>query len=327
MGRQSIVLLVPEEKSGGVYDFACKLQEKIGIDNCRLEYLSEKGAENWLIKKNSSVYLQLSGYGFSRYGAPRWLYNCLKEQRNSIKQLGIYFHEIYAFGPPWRTSFWVSPFQQYLANRFVQLSDFWLTSRLESAEWLQRFCAARPHGVLPVFSTIGESESILLEKKRKIIIFGNPLLRLASYHAAGDELFKWAKKNSLEVHDIGSPFFDSTISKRLLEFGVFQHGRISSQQVRQQMSEAMFGLITYPNGWLAKSSVFAAYCAHGICPVLLSERQFDTDGLTSNNHYLPGIPKEMNMEHIHSVRYAALDWYRQHDIESHIQALQDFNFL
>jgi len=46
------------------------------------------------------------------------------------------FHEVYATGPPWASSFWLSPLQRNLAARLAQMSDHCLTSRQGYAKLL-----------------------------------------------------------------------------------------------------------------------------------------------------------------------------------------------
>ena len=38
------------------------------------------------------------------------------------------FHEFHAMGPPWRSSFWLSPLQRRLATSLTRLSDGLVTS-------------------------------------------------------------------------------------------------------------------------------------------------------------------------------------------------------
>ena len=213
-----------------------------------------------------------------------------KRRREHIKTLGIFFHELYAFGPPWSSSFWLSPMQRHIARRLAEVSDFWMTSREGSAQWLRQYAGDKPHAVLPVFSTIGEPDSIAQARSPRIVVFGSAGLRRATYQAAGDKLFAWAKQASLEIHDIGAPITDAQLAVTLRANGVIQHGRLGDEAIRRLMQDALFGLLAYPVEYVAKSSVFAAYCAHGICPLLISNNYAQADGLEAGRHYLPGVP-------------------------------------
>jgi len=313
-----IHLVVPPRQSGGVYDFACKLQEFIGQDAVRLVHLSRENATDWKVGSGDSVILQLSGYGFNKRGAPLWLMRELEERRSHIKTLGVFFHELYAFGPPWSSAFWLSPVQRHIARRLAEMSDFWMTSREGSAQWLRKVTGNKPHAVLPVFSTIGEPDLLATTRLPTVIVFGSAGLRQATYQAAGEKLFAWAKQASLQINDVGAPIVDEQLSKTLRANGVVQHGRLDDEAVRCLMQKARFGLLAYPVEYVAKSSVFAAYCAHGICPVLISKSYLQADGLAAGSHYLPGVPDAEAVFDTASIGRVAWGWYQPHGIQHHM---------
>jgi hypothetical protein len=66
------------------------------------------------------------------------------------------FHELYAFGPPWTSSFWLSALQKNLAMRLARLSDRILTSRQNYAKSLYDLSSGKHTQIptLPVFSTL-----------------------------------------------------------------------------------------------------------------------------------------------------------------------------
>lgn len=318
-----IQLVVPPKQSGGVYDFACRLKETIGQDAVRLAHLSKDNAADWVVGSDDSVVLQLSGYGFEKRGAPLWLLREIGKRRSNIKALGVFFHELYAFGPPWSSSFWLSPVQRHIARRLAEMSDFWMTSREGSAQWLRKYASDKPHAVLPVFSSVGELDEIPQTRQRRVIVFGSAGLRQSTYQAAGDRLFEWAKQAGLEIHDIGTPIADAQLDETLRANGVVQHGRLGDSEISQLMAQASFGLLAYPVEYVAKSSVFAAYCAHGLCPVLISEKYVQADGLIARMQYLPGVPDASTLFERASIGQAAREWYRPHSVKGHVDALHN----
>jgi len=318
-----IQLLIPPLKSGGVYDFSCKLQAAIGPDAVNLVHLGKSNVDHWRVGSDDSVVLQMSGYGFAKRGAPLWLLRELETRRKAIKTLGIFFHELYAFGPPWSSSFWLSPVQRHIARRLAELSDFWMTNRQGSAQWLRRFAGDKPHAVLPVFSNVGESVAPSQLRLPRIVVFGSPGLRQTTYRVAGDKLFSWAKQASLEVHDIGSPIADVQLAETLRANGVIQHGRLDEHEVGRLMEDALFGLLAYPVEYVSKSGVFAAYCAHGICPVLISKNYVQADGLVAGSHYLPGVPDAGALSKAQHIGRAAWEWYRPHSVSSNVKTMRN----
>lgn len=322
-----IQLIVPPLRQGGVYDFACRLREAIGDEEATLVHLSEENVNGWEIGPDDSLFLQLSGYGFAKRGAPLWLLSALQARRKKIKTLGVFFHEIYAFGPPWSSSFWLSPVQRYVSRRIAGLADFWMTSREGSAAWLRQYAKDKPHAVLPVFSNVGEPDSLFGPRLPRILVFGSAGLRRAAYLATGNNLFDWAKRESLEVHDIGSPIADAQLAQALRDNDVILHGRLNDEEVSRLMRDAEYGLLAYPIEYVAKSGVFAAYCAHGICPVLISENYMQADGLVAGSHYLPGIPDYRSDSHSQLIGKAAWQWYQRHGVTAHVNALKNISNL
>lgn len=319
-----IQIILPPQKMGGVYDFACELREAIGRDTVRLVHLSEAIVSEWEISRGDVVILQMSGYGFAKRGAPFWLLRELEQRRNRIRSLAVFFHELYAIGPPWTSSFWLSPFQRHVARRLAELSDFWITNREGSAQWLRRFAADKPHAVLPVFSNVGESASPATVRAPRIVVFGSAGLRQKTYQAAGRELFAWAKRASLEIHDIGPPITAAGFSTALHSMGVIQHGALDGNDVDLLMREALYGVVAYPVEYAAKSGVFAAYAAHGICPLLISENYAQADGLVAGRHYQPGVLSAEDHLKATSIGRAAWDWYQPHRVSRHSDVVKEF---
>ncbi|MBC7405386.1 MAG: hypothetical protein H7252_06855 [Cytophaga sp.] len=213
--------------------------------------------------------------------------------------------------------------QRYIAQRLAVMSDFWITNRQASAQWLRRFAGDKPNAVLPVFSTVGEMPTFLFERASTIVIFGSAALRTAAYRAAGSVLFSWARERGFELHDIGPIINDPILSSALTNAGVVQHGRLEAAEVSKQLSNAMLGILAYPVDYVAKSSVFAAYCAHGVCPVLISKHYAPSDGLMAGTHYLAGLPLGATQHGmVRNIGSAAWNWYQPHRITAHVNTLK-----
>lgn len=160
------------------------------------------------------------------------------------------------------------------------------------------------------------------QRTPKVVVFGGAALRLKTFQAAGDGLFVWAKKQGLEIHDIGPVITDTVMSNRLATEGVIVHGRLPETEISHFLADASFGVAVYPVEYVAKSGVFAAYCAHGICPVLISERYQTTDGLVQNQHYLAGIPQsDGTSSNAADIGIKAWNWYQPHRLARHSEVL------
>lgn len=319
------IAIVTPDSRGGVSDYTNEISSNLSIESTSKIFSLNKISKNKIFDQalaNDCIYLQYSGYGYAKRGAPLWLLKKIKKERSKIKKIGVFFHELYASGPVTSSAFWLSPMQRYITRRLAESSDFWITNREASAQWLRKYAGDKPHAVLPVFSNVGEISTYSPERLARIIVFGSATLRSATYHAAGDTLFSWAREQQLELHDIGPIINDLALSVLLKKAGVIQHGRLESDEVSKLLSAAMFGVIVYPIDFSAKSGVLAAYCAHGICPVLISKINDPVDGLIAGTNYLAGIPnKAIPKKIIQNIGSAAWNWYQPHRIMEHIETL------
>jgi len=69
--------------------------------------------------------------------------------------------------------------------------------------------------------------------------------------------------------------------------------------------------------------IHSIYCAHGVCPVLISKRYEPGDGVVAGNHYLAGLPVG-TIQHslIQNIGSAAWDWYQPHRVMAHVDTLK-----
>ena len=282
-----------------------------------LEVLEADGTETAL--------LHYVGYGYAKRGSPFWLVDGICRWRLSSKRrrLVVIFHELFAFGPPWRSSFWTSPLQKWLVRRLVAAMDHGQTA-MQSHANLLRSWAQKSTSVLvtPNFSGVGEPIALrpLGERKRQIVVFGSRAIRMLTYSQHSSELLKACGCLNLNrIVDVGAT--EETIPE--LPVPIFQAGLLSSAAVREILSESVGGFLSYFNGYLAKSSVFAAYCACGIVPILPDHNRSESDGLEMNRHYLAmrSVPADCSDEQLQAIADAANKWYSDHSLTRTASAL------
>src|SRR5437588_986267 len=240
----------------------------------------------------SSVLLHYVGYGYAKRACPFWLTRGLdqwKRQRPHRRLITV-FHEVYAFGPPWSSSFWTSPFQKLLARRLAIISDQSMTPMRMYARILEKLCHRLPNRVtsMPVFSNVGEPAEVrpLRERKNQIVVFGNVHQRSQVYTEHLQALIHTCRTlNIEEIIDIGPPV--EVTSRFPVPFT--QLGKRSAVDVSALLSSSRVGFLTYFDGYLAKSGIFAAYCAHGMLPVLPRRNASELDGVRAGNEYIAAI--------------------------------------
>jgi hypothetical protein len=317
--REQTVTIVIPQPHGGVADFARLLSEAIRpiVSTASVLVLSSslRVAPPPHVAGHT-YFIQFSAYGYQRRGLPFWLIEWARLQRDNGANIACYFHEIYAWGPPWTSAFWLSPAQRSISRRLAKLSDFWLTNRNASARWLAGATPDTSALVLPVFSNVGEDANFQPKRDSIAIVFGSPALRLQVYDRGGDKLLSWARSKNIEIHDVGPPLTNELMRGQLAKAGVRFHGWIPRDQVHLLLGRARVGLLSYPAAYLAKSGVLAAYCSHGVCPVVFSQGPMSSDGLTPNLNYLASLPA--NAHPIEQIARCAWDWYQPHRLAAHV---------
>ena len=268
------------------------------------------------------VLLHYVGYGYAKRGCPLWLVDGLQRWRTMDvnRFLVTMFHELYAFGPPWTSSFWLSPLQKNLAIRLANLSDRILTSREGYAKRLYELSRGKHSQIptLPVFSNIGEPAQVppLAKRDRRIVVFGSPSNRLRVYRESLAELELTCQLLGIEeIWDIGSRT-NLTVST-VNGLPIMELGKLPAAEISSLLLNSFAGFFNYTPEYLAKSTIFAAYCAHGLLPVSHVASRFSVDGIFAGKHYWTpsNQTKDLNrLEALQAIAKNAHQWYQSHQL-------------
>ena len=271
-------------------------------------------------RASSIVLLHFSGYGYAQKSCCFWLVEGLERWRRSTPKarLVTMFHEIYsAFGVPWKHHFWVSPIQRVLAARLIKISDRCLTNTELHAEMLQGLSYGRAQQIptLPVFSNMGEVQDLLplSERKKQLVIFGQAGSRMQAYRESLPAIDRVCQSLEIEqILDIGQP---TGIGLRAVgEVPLIEMGRRSSTEISQILQTSIAGFLNYDPTRLAKSGVFAAYCAHGLLPVSADDGD-DRDQITAGQHYW--VPSgSCDRTALQTIADQAYLWYQSHSLSA-----------
>jgi hypothetical protein len=267
------------------------------------------------------VLLHYVGYGYARRGCPFWLVDGLQrwQSLSGDRSLVTMFHEVHASGrPPWTSSFWLSPLQRNLAARLARLSDRCLTNRQDYAKLLYKLSRGKQTEIpiLPVFSSIGELEQVLplSERKRQIVVFGSPSNRQRVYVDSYRELEQTCQQLGIEeILDIG-PSTSVSLST-VSGVPVVELGQRSATEISSILSKTLAGFFNYNPEYLAKSTIFATYCAHGLLPVSAG-CSVPVDGLEAGKHYwVPGnSTNSSDLIQLQAIANCAHAWYQTHTL-------------
>ena len=276
-----------------------------------------------------AVLLHYVGHGYEKRGCPFWLVRALEhwKHRNGDTRLIVLFHEVSGSGPVWTSGFWTAGIQTSLAQRLARLGDSLRITTEVAAKRVRAMLPAgsgKPVRVQPVFSTLGEIATPLPyhERTRQMIVFGGVGWRRAAYTRHRETLEDVCQRLRIEkVIDIGVPVgLRPNLSVPFVEAGVLPAGEAS-----ELLSRSSTGFFTYPVLHIGKSTIFAAYCAHGLLPVTFAENALPGDaGLSPAKHFLAGTSWiSCDEATLTGIAASAHLWYQQHRLREHARGIHD----
>lgn len=266
------------------------------------------------------VLLHYAGYGYQPRGCPTRLVARLRSwKRRGGGRLLTVFHEVYAGGPPWRSSFWLSPLQRRLAAEVARLSDGMVVSLEVYRRLLLRLVPEKAVEVLPVFSTVGEPAAVppLAERRRRLVVFGGPGARARAYGQLAPCLAAACRALGIEeICDVGAGA--ATMPPGL---AVRRLGEMAAPGLSELLLGSFAGFSTYPPPFLGKSTAFAAYCAHGLLPVCAPTAPGEAD--PSLPPFWPAAADVAPAPALQETADRARAWYSGHTLGRHADAYRD----
>lgn len=324
---------------GGVFDYGHRLQSQWasrGIESHVIELSAPLAQQQSLADRiadrlgtahraasRCSVVLHYSGYGYASRGLCFWLLEelrALKARRDVGGRLIVVFHELFASGPPWRSAYWTSKLQVWLAKRIARMADALWTNTELHADWLRRVSRpAVPIHVQPVFSNIGECVDLppSASRSRSCVLFGALSTRQRAMDALPGHLTQLHALGIDELVEVGAGEVSMADSPSL---AIRRAGELESSDVCSVLRESRFALLDYPPQLLAKSGVFAACAAQGCIVLNTAMPAPDSDGLVNGVHYvnlssLPDIDISRVASEINDqIGAQAHRWYAAHTL-------------
>jgi len=269
-----------------------------------------------------AVVLHFSGYGYHRRGVPVWLVQGLQiwGRRAGRVPLLTIFHELYATGRPWQSSFWVSPLQKQIARSILKLSSAAITPtdlyRKRLSEWRDgNTIKITP---MPVFSNVGEPGCGPVPSARTAaaVVFGLSGVEDYVFGIYRSEIERIISALGIEkIFDVGPRL--SAMPRTLAGAPVISKGVLPQGAVSELLQRARFGFVAYPLDFIGKSGVFAAYAAHGVVPIVLSDKQGVFDGLQPARHFLDGLrlATGTGAQDLASIQRELFSWYTSHSLK------------
>jgi hypothetical protein len=264
--------------------------------------------------------LEYSLYSYQRYGIPHWMVGALADWKSGAKRLVTVFHEIYANGMPWSTAFWTSPPQRYVSRRIATLSDGMITTTERHGRILRNWAPQRKIVVLPVPSNIGEPSALSPHRENAIAVFGLSGSRGRAYWNQAE---KWAAVRralgNVTLHDIGPPV--NLPLTELTGLPCVVHGQVTTAEASSILSAVRWGVLDYHNSTLQKSGVFAAYCAHGLAPIVFRHSTPPGTGIEKGREFAVVSTGGLQPADAAEISQNAYRWYGDHALKEHTEAI------
>jgi hypothetical protein len=271
-----------------------------------------------------AILVHYSGYGFSADGAPFPLAEAIARVRGSGQfRIGTYFHELFATGMPWNSAFWYTHRQRQVVRRLAKECDLIATNSSIHMEWLEREAiqgGSASRRLLPMFSNVGESLEVPPIRARRPVmaVFGLPDTRRRAYDRLSSLGGLLHNLGIQEIVDAGPRFHGSP---ELCGIPVRQMGALSAADLAAIVSQSIFGFAQHSPSCLAKSGVFAGFCAHGVIPVIPKAFPGEVDGLRDGVHLIsPGTANSVLAGGLERCSAAAWQWYAGHRLHVHAAA-------
>ena len=285
-----IVPRLPGENDG-VGDYARTLAQRLSQLG-QVETLFTT-ADSALAQDNfAHVILHYVNYGYQKRGVPFALMSILREIRARCRgRFLTIFHEFYAFGPPWKSAFWLRPWQKQIAKSIARISDAAIVSSETMLQELRQLAPEIRASVHPVFSNFGEptlsvDQLANRDPHRWVICGGIALVErsLRSFRAtigripenvSPSELFVFGGNDNPSARTLLANLqkIDGLKASSSERLRTDYRPNISAADASQILSNCRFAWLDYfyrpdvPTDIILKSSVFAGLCAHGVIPV------------------------------------------------------------
>jgi hypothetical protein len=253
-------------------------------------------------------------------GTPFWFVEGLENlMRTRQLNLVVMFHELPKLY--WRNLHTnkLNPVHSLVSRRLAILANSVMTNTASYQALLTQW-TGKPVLRLGIFSNVGEPATMLplSHRRPRLVVFGGSARRRV-YGNACKRLVQACQSLKLEeIQDVGTPL--STKERPSLESVRFREaGFQPDRAISHLLCTSVAGCLDYTPfpGDLSKSSVLAAYCAHGVVPILTRYNPSEADGLRLNEHYLAldRWQPRLTSEGMQTIANNAHRWYQTHSVQ------------
>jgi hypothetical protein len=281
-----------------------------------------------LARSHEHVILHYVNYGYQARGVPFSLRAFVKTLRRQLAGRWVStFHELYASGPPWKSAFWLRPFQVGIARDIIDASTSCVVSNAPIEQAIHAYDPKKKVYSVPVMSNFGEPELTdftTTSPKRWTICGGTALI------ARSLDLFEqllplippaFAPEHLDLVGGRQQASITATVDRLKRDLSIHQYSEVGVGLASEVLRQSAFGWLDYFGagkvwpGMVLKSTAFAALCAHGVIPILSHREEsiaVEGDALPGPYYITPDLVHLPPAAELPEIRRPFYDWYRAH---------------
>lgn len=307
---------------------------KTAVESCE-EYAVLSGVSGALVtqvaREHEHVILHYVNYGYQARGVPFSLRTFAQQLRRQLRGRWLTaFYELYASGPPWKSEFWLRPFQIKIARSLIDLSDACFVSNEVVEQEIRAHDPRKQVRLVPIVSNFGEptvTDFGTASPKRWVICGAAPLLTrsLLSFERILHLIPAAFFPDHLDV--IGGREMNSIraiverLARQVPGLACHYHPEVNAEGASRLLTQASFAWLDYFGesemcpGMILKSSVFAAFNSHGLVTVF-SHRE---ESLSLGHDRFPGpwfltptAARFPDPAGLSGLREQIYSWYRAH---------------
>jgi hypothetical protein len=270
-------------------------------------------------------------YGYQARGIPFSLRAFAQRLRGQLRGRWVTtFHELYASGPPWKSAFWLRPLQVRIARDIIDASTSCFVSNPPIERAIHAYDAGKKVYLAPVLSNFGEPELSgfdAISPRRWAICGGTALI--ARSLALFEQLHRLIPEPFAAEHldvvggreEISIKSTLDRLSRSRPGLSCHYHPEVSAEFASEILRQSSFGWIDYFGagkmwpGMVLKSTAFAAFCAHGVVPVLSHREEpmaINGDALPGPNYITPEAINFPSPEQLREIQHNIYAWYHAH---------------
>jgi len=277
-----------------------------------------------------AVVLHMSPYGYQKRGVPIWLASGWQRIARMPRRprLITMFHELYASGSMRSSAFWLQPLQKWVLRAVAKASDGLRTNRQGYAGWLERELGLKEGAVtvMPVFSNFGEPAELPSWENREpaMAVFAWGIHSGESLDSVVGKAAAWGRRFGIErLHLIGCK---EPVDEAGLGLEVVRHGFMEASAVSALLSSCRMAYTAYSPEHFGKSTLMAAFAAHGLVVITQGQHTRLPDGLIDGVNVLNEStlmpPGTSDVTHFEVLSAAFKRWYDHHSLNQNAESLR-----